>query len=290
MEIVKREVVHIQKKLENIIGCGFGGDQVLDLLKALQELSVDGTVLTKTKIAMTVNALRKISFDIEIVRLVNDLTKKWKKIIAEWSSEKENLTPLKKSSKTQNKAVNRKPKDQERCVSSTHVLAPSNTAFVRQNNREIRCAAIKVNGTKNIQKVTSPPVKAAAPISSNGKDSVRQKIREMLCAAIKGDGSFVEGAGDPQYLAQVLEEFIHKACRFDDKKYRRTIHSKIFNLRDRHNPQLRLKFLRGNITPQDFARMTSMEMASEELQAMRDKITKKGINGTEIVPDEMIVS
>ena len=63
-----------------------------------------------------------------------------------------------------------------------------------------------------------------------------------------------------------------------------------YSQQDLHNPQLRLKFLRGNITPQDFARMTSMEMASEELQAMRDKITKKGINGTEIVPDEMIVS
>ena len=35
MEFVKREVLHIQKKLENINDGGFGGYQVLHLLKAL---------------------------------------------------------------------------------------------------------------------------------------------------------------------------------------------------------------------------------------------------------------
>ena len=294
MVFVIREVVRIQKKLENIIGCGFGGDQVLDLLKALQELPADGTVLTKTRITMTVNALKKNSFDTEIVRLVKDLTNKWKKIIAESSSGKENGTPSENSSKKQNEAVNGKQKDQERCA-STHItaLAPLNKAVsVRQSNREIRCAAIKVNGTqkKNPQKGTSQPTKAAAPISSRTADSVRQKSREMLCAAIKGDGTPVDGAANSRYLANILEECIHEVFPTADKKYASTIRSKIFNLRDTHNPQLRLKFLHGKITPQDFARMTSMEMASEELQAMRDKITKKGINGTEMVPDETIVS
>ena len=121
MEIVKREVVHIQKKLENIIGCGFGGDQVLDLLKALQELPANGTVLTKTKITMTVNALRKNSFDNQVVRLVNELTNKWKKIIAESSSGKENRRPSENSSSKQKEAVNGRQKDQARRT-YTHIL------------------------------------------------------------------------------------------------------------------------------------------------------------------------
>ena len=120
MEFVKSEVVHIQKKLENIIGCGFGGDQVLDLLKALQDLLIDGTVLTKTKINMTVNALRKNSFDNRVVRLVNELTSKWKKIIAESSSGKENRKPSESSSSKQKEAVNGKQKDQARRT-STHI-------------------------------------------------------------------------------------------------------------------------------------------------------------------------
>ena len=118
MEIVKREVVRIQKKLENIMGCGFGGNQVLDLLKALQDLPIDCTVLTKTKITMTVNALRKKSFDTEIVRLVKDLTKKWKKIMAESASEKENTVPSENSSSNQKEAVSRTQKDQALRASS----------------------------------------------------------------------------------------------------------------------------------------------------------------------------
>ena len=151
MEIVKRNVVHIQKKLENIIGCGIGGGQVLDLLKALQDLHIDGTVLTKTKIYMTVNALRKSNFDNQVVGLVNDLTKEWKKIIAESSSGKENRTPSENSRNKQKEAENGKQMDQERCAST-----------LRQLNREARCAAFKVHETqkKNLRKVTSPPVKA----------------------------------------------------------------------------------------------------------------------------------
>jgi TFIIS helical bundle-like domain len=120
MEIVKREVVRIQKKLENILSCGFGGDQVLDLLKALQELQIGGTVLTKTRVAMTVNAVKKNSLDDEIVRLAKDLTNKWKKIMARSSSGKENRTPSENLSSKQKDAVNGKPKYQSKRA-STHI-------------------------------------------------------------------------------------------------------------------------------------------------------------------------
>jgi transcription elongation factor S-II len=121
-------------------------------------------------------------------------------------------------------------------------------------------------------------IKAASSFTSRTEDSVRQKSREMLCAAIKGDGAPVDKAGDPQYLAQVLEECIHNECKIVDKKYTNKIRSKIFNLRDACNPTLRLKFLSGNISPQEMAKMTSMEMASQELQDMREKWTKETTN------------
>jgi len=233
MEIVKREVVRIQMKLEKNIECGSAEHQALNLLKALRDLPLNRNILTRTNITVTVNAIRAKSTDDTVIRLVDDLTTSWKKFNAGSSSGKENTTPSEKLSID----------------------------------------------------------KSAAPnFSSRTADCVRQKSREMLCAAIKGDGTSVDGADDPKYLAQVLEECIHKECKIADKKYTNKIRSKIFNLRDVRNPQLRLNFLRGKISPQRMADMTSMEMASEELKAMRDKITKKGINGTEMVPDEMIVS
>jgi transcription elongation factor S-II len=114
--------------------------------------------------------------------------------------------------------------------------------------------------------------------SSRITESVRQKSREMLCRAIKGDGTPVEKAGDPQYLAEMLEECIYQEFRSADKKYASTIRSKIFNLRDAQNPELRLSFLCGQTSPQSLAKMTSTDMASVDLKAMREKWTKEAIN------------
>ena len=231
MEIVKREVVRIQMKLEKNIECGSAEHQALNLLKALRDLPLNRNILTRTNITVTVNAIRAKSTDDTVIRLVDDLTTSWKKFNAGSSSGKENTTPSEKLSI-----------DEKDLGTSSHI-------------------------------------KSAAPnFSSRTADCVRQKSREMLCAAIKGDGTSVDGADDPQYLAQVLEECIHKECKIADKKYTNKIRSKIFNLRDVRNPQLRLNFLRGKISPQRMADMTSMEMASEELKAMRNKLTKDTIN------------
>ncbi len=80
MEIT-REVMNIQKKLEKIIGCGLGEDQALDLLKALQNLPMTITVLNKTKITMTVNAMKKKRFNENVNSLIKVLSTNWKKLI-----------------------------------------------------------------------------------------------------------------------------------------------------------------------------------------------------------------
>ena len=174
---------------------------------------------------MTVNAVKKNNFDNQVVRLVNDLTKKWKKIIAESSSGKENSTPSAKSSMKQNEAVNRKLKNQETCA-STHItsLAPSNKAVLSVS---VRCATTTggfgvlpsklMERRRRIHRKAPLNLLAAAPISSNATDSVPQKSREMLCAPIKG-GTSVEGASDSWYLAKILEEYIHKEVRKHDSQ------------------------------------------------------------------------
>lgn len=56
-------------------------DQALELLKALQGLPVNLEILTKTRIGMTVNALRKSSSDEEVISLSKTLIKNWKKFL-----------------------------------------------------------------------------------------------------------------------------------------------------------------------------------------------------------------
>lgn len=56
-------------------------DQALELLKALKDLDVTLDILTKTRIGMTVNALRKSSSDEEVITLSKTLIKNWKKFL-----------------------------------------------------------------------------------------------------------------------------------------------------------------------------------------------------------------
>lgn len=59
-----------------------GQEQALELLKILQKLPVDLELLTKTRIGMTVNALRKSSRDEEVISLSKTLIKNWKKFLS----------------------------------------------------------------------------------------------------------------------------------------------------------------------------------------------------------------
>ena len=54
-----------------------------------------------------------------------------------------------------------------------------------------------------------------------------------------------------------------------DMKYKNRVQSRISNLKDWKNPNLRKTVLYGNILPDLFARMTAVEMASDELKDMR---------------------
>nr|CAD7397834.1 unnamed protein product [Timema cristinae] len=59
-----------------------GQEQALELLKALQTMPVNLEVLTKTRIGMTVNALRKSTSDDEVISLSKTLIKNWKKFLS----------------------------------------------------------------------------------------------------------------------------------------------------------------------------------------------------------------
>ncbi|XP_071465207.1 transcription elongation factor A protein 2 isoform X5 [Marmota flaviventris] len=89
---------------------------------------------------------------------------------------------------------------------------------------------------------TFPPV----PVTC---DAVRNKCREMLTAALQTD----------------------------HMKYKNRVRSRIANLKDAKNPDLRRNVLCGAITPQQIAVMTSEEMASDELKEIRKAMTKEAI-------------
>lgn len=245
---VHDEVLRIQKKLSKITSGEGGQDQALELLKALKELDVTLDILTKTRIGMTVNALRKSSSDEEVIALSKTLIKNWKKFL------QGPATPNNKDSASSSKdKKDDKPKKDD----------------LREKERE------KEKEKSNRQSASFPP-------TSNTTDAVRLKCRELLSNAIKGSADIPEGCASPDELAEELEEAIYKEFKNTDNRYKNRIRSRVANLKDSKNPELRQNFVNGVLTASRLATMTAEEMASSEMKEIRNKFMKEAINDAQL--------
>lgn len=254
---VEGEVMDIQKKLAKMSSPdGTGQEQALDLLKILQNLNIDLNILTKTRVGMTVNELRKCSKDEEVIALAKTLIKNWKKFLAS-GKETASASPAQNASKPTAK-------------SSTN--GSSKKPEPKRDEKE-----------KDRNNSSSGPVKQTSfPSSSTMTDAVRLKCREMLATAINADGEIPEGCSSAEELAEELEDAIFAEFRNTDMRYKNRVRSRVANLKDIKNPALRSNFISGAITAQKLAKMTSEEMASDEMKKVREKFVKEAINDAQL--------
>lgn len=254
---VEAEVLEIQKKLVKMSSPdGMGQEQALDLLKALQNLNIDLYILTKTRVGMTVNELRKCSKDDEVITLSKTLIKNWKKCLTP-SATKESS-----SANTNSKSLN---KSSSHSSSSSH-KKPEPKKDDKDKDR---------SGNNKLQ--------SSFPSSSNSMtDAVRLKCREMLANAIKTDGEPPEGCPTPEELAEELEDCIYLEFKNTDMRYKNRVRSRVANLKDAKNPTLRTNYISGAITAQQLAKMTPEEMASDEMKKLREKFVKEAINDAQL--------
>lgn len=61
----------------------------------------------------------------------------------------------------------------------------------------------------------------------------------------------------PESMAEKIEEAIFQEFRNTDAGYKNRLRSRVYNLKDSKNPQLRENVLRGVIAPKKLATMTS---------------------------------
>lgn len=117
------------------------------------------------------------------------------------------------------------------------------------------------------------------PASVHTTDTLRLKCREMLHNSLSGIGEMPDGTvAMPDVLAEQLEDAIFNEFRSTNSNYKGRIRSRVLNLKDAKNPQLRINYLTGVITAKKLATMSSEEMASKDMQALRDKFTKESID------------
>ncbi|NP_001081812.1 transcription elongation factor A2 S homeolog [Xenopus laevis] len=209
----------------------------LDLLRELKNMPITLELLQSTHVGMSVNALRKQSNDNEIITLSKSLIKSWKKL-------------LDGSEQPGKEKLQVKPTCSKELGSSKKIEVPKTTAPSKMTR--------------------FPPL----PVTS---DSVRTKCREMLIAVLQTDGDHVAIGADCELLAAQIEEVVFRELQNTDMKYKNRIRSRISNLKDSKNPDLRKNVLCGIITPEQIAIMSCEEMASNELKEMRKEITKASI-------------
>ncbi|XP_052893854.1 transcription elongation factor S-II isoform X4 [Anopheles moucheti] len=253
---VEEEVFRIQKKLGKMTSQsdGSGQEQALDLLRELQRLNIDLDILTKTRIGMTVNELRKCSKDDEVISLAKSLIKSWKRFLAGTPPSKDGA---KDSSKSSGKSSSK---------SSSKSSDGGSTG----------------TGEKESKSKAPPSGGMSSQSSSNTTDAVRLKCREMLANALRVDGEPPEGCQSPEELGEELEEAIFVEFKNTDMRYKNRVRSRVANLKDPKNPSLRANFISGAITAQRLAKMTSEEMASDEMKHLRDRFVKEAINDAQL--------
>ncbi|XP_029447134.1 transcription elongation factor A protein 1 isoform X1 [Rhinatrema bivittatum] len=245
----EEEILRIAKKMDKMVQKKNAAG-ALDLLKELKNMPMTLELLQSTRIGMPVNAIRKQSTDEEVTSLAKSLIKSWKKLLDGPSNEKE---PEEKKKEPLLLSQN-SPEAREESSSSSNF-----------SSRKEVCAAFSDNFLTTLPR---------APITS---DSVRLKCRELLSAALKTGDDYITIGADDEELGAQIEEAIFQDFKNTDMKYKNRIRSRISNLKDAKNPNLRRSVLCGNIAPDVFARMSAEEMASDELKEMRKNLTKEAI-------------
>ncbi|XP_077370186.1 transcription elongation factor A protein 1-like isoform X2 [Festucalex cinctus] len=244
LDMATNDVARIGRKLDKMVHKN-NTDGALDLLMELKNMTMSLGTLQSTGVGMSVNAVRKQSSDEEVQNLAKVLIKSWKKLI-----------------------------DGSKCKSEKK--DKKDDSSIRTSTSKDSCSSEKGKTTEKspvgvTSLVTSFP---AIPLT---KDNVRNKCRELLVAALQTADDYKTFGVDCSLLAAQIEEQIFEDFKSTDVKYKARLRSRISNLKDQKNPDLRRNVLSGNISTQRIASMTSEEMASAELKKIREVLTLESI-------------
>uniref|UniRef100_H2MU42 Transcription elongation factor n=1 Tax=Oryzias latipes TaxID=8090 RepID=H2MU42_ORYLA len=240
----EEEIIRIAKKMDKMAQKKNGAG-ALDLLKELRNIPMSLELLQSTRIGMSVNAIRKQSTDEEVTSLAKSLIKSWKKLLDEPGGG--------------DKASEEKRKEQ-----TTPVVSPSQGS---PEAKEESSSSSNFSSRSDTTEVAPNSLIHNFPRAPSTSDSIRLKCREMLANAL-------QTGGHPVLLCRLQLCFQFKNT---DMKYKNRVRSRISNLKDMKNPNLRRTVLCGSVSPERMAKMTAEEMASDELKEMRKNLTKEAV-------------
>ena len=106
---------------------------------------------------------------------------------------------------------------------------------------------------------------------------VRARCTELLYEALTASSPSQPRAHVWSNLAQEIEAHVFALHPKNLQKYKTCIRSKVANLKNPRNSHLQQNLLSGTMSPREFAKMTAMEMASQELKQLRASYMKSAL-------------
>lgn len=144
MSALQEEVMDIRKKLEKMTETG-DHTQAMDLLQRLSDIDMNLSILTHTRIGMTVNALRKSSTENEVISQAKSLIKMWKKFVPD-SGEKKEKKEKDSSNNGKEKSDNEKESSKKIGDKALPPKASATTDDVRLGCRRLLATALRGDG------------------------------------------------------------------------------------------------------------------------------------------------
>ncbi|CAF2955457.1 unnamed protein product [Rotaria sp. Silwood2] len=262
----EEEIGKINRKLQKMIDKSEVDETIArDLLIRLQESRITLSILQKTGIGKTVNNLRRVIANEDLSTVAKSLLKNWKKLVPESSTSVPGNKDDKQSTPTNNNNNNNNNNSQQ--SQETNINVGKN-----------------LESSKSFERQPSQSASSCYPPSQT-HDEIRLKSRDLVANAFSAS-ELPEGSADPVELAGRVEDAIFKELKDTGVKYRNRVRSRISNLKDLKNPNLRINVLLGFITPERLAVLTAEEMASDALKQERSKLNESAINEHQLAMDE----
>ncbi|VDD80032.1 unnamed protein product [Mesocestoides corti] len=237
-------------------------DTTLSYLHRLRDTEMTLDILTKTGIGIVINKIRKQASNAEITTLGKQLIKQWKKLVPDKASEVGSKRSPPVSGDDSSQHATSDAKRVRRSADDEDYRHDSDTG----SNHAPVAAARESSGR---------PFFMSKSLDTD--DPVRLKAREMIKNALESTPP-PPGAFEAEYLATQIENSIFGLFKTTDPKYKHRVRTRVMNLRDSNNPNLRLNVFMGHVRPERLASMTSEEMASKDMKELRDKYNKETID------------
>jgi transcription elongation factor S-II len=237
---------------------------ILGLLKDIQTgVRASEDLLRQTRIGIIVNKFKQ-SKTPEVARLSSEIVSKWR-------------TEVNKQKQSGGTAASR---------------GSSGSPRPPQNGTGASTPAGATPSDK-VSKLSVPPDKRTWKADGVDVNHTSSKVRDS-CTGLMYDGLCLGSTEAPKVIlarAIAVETAAYKHLGPETKEeYRTKIRSLFQNLKNKSNPKLRVRVLEGEITPEEFVRMSHDELRSVEQREADAKIQKENMDKAMVAKAERSIS